>query len=659
MKGKFICYKDFADVKPINVFRKDVKNSESEARYLNKHVLYRKKFVLDDFDSAVINITADDYFKLYINGNYVMQGPVSGYPSRYYYLKNDVAKFLRKGENVIAVHAYYQGLVNHALISADMRQMLWCELYVDDKLTLVSDESWKCALHSGFSECGRFGYSTQFAERYDSRSKEVNFQNNSFDDKDWEFVSVYHNADWKLVESSTQLLEEYEVQPKVLKKTDKGYFIDFGQEAVGYLAIKAAGNSGDEVTLHFGEELNEDGSVRFDMRCNCRYEEFWVLGDGESVLDEYDYKAFRYVELIVPNNVRIFDIRMKVRHYPFVNSCKFNVDGKLKDIINLCIETVKYGTQDKYVDCPTREKGHYLGDLAISGRAQAILTGDATLLKASLTDFCESTFIDKSMLAVTGSTLNQSIADYSLLFAALCLWVYRFDGDREFLRYIEPYATGINEYFTAYQRADGLIENVDKTWNLVDWPQNLRDGYDFKLEPINEIDKGAHNVLNAFYIGQLIALKEIYSILEKPFDINIEKIKTAFIKSFFYEKEGLFADNERKTHFAVHSSILPLLFGIGTDNVSVKEKAIEYISNKKLTSMGVYMAYFALAALIKNGRKDLAEQLATDDGAWLNMLKEGATTTFEAWGKNQKWNTSLFHPWAVAPVVVFSDKEIY
>lgn len=25
------------------------------------------------------------------------------------------------------------------------------------------------------------------------------------------------------------------------------------------------------------------------------------------------------------------------------------------------------------------------------------------------------------------------------------------------------------------------------------------------------------------------------------------------------------------------------------------------------------------------------------------MLREGATTTFEGWGKETKWNTSLFH----------------
>jgi hypothetical protein len=60
------------------------------------------------------------------------------------------------------------------------------------------------------------------------------------------------------------------------------------------------------------------------------------------------------------------------------------------------------------------------------------------------------------------------------------------------------------------------------------------------------------------------------------------------------------------------------------------------------------------------GEREKAERLATDEGAWLNMLAEGATTTFEAWGKAQKWNTSLFHPWATAPLIVFAKSiEVY
>jgi translation initiation factor IF-1 len=37
------------------------------------------------------------------------------------------------------------------------------------------------------------------------------------------------------------------------------------------------------------------------------------------------------------------------------------------------------------------------------------------------------------------------------------------------------------------------------------------------------------------------------------------------------------------------------------------------------------------------------------------MVKEGATTCFEARGKEQKWNTSLCHPWASSPVIILIE----
>ena len=46
---------------------------------------------------------------------------------------------------------------------------------------------------------------------------------------------------------------------------------------------------------------------------------------------------------------------------------------------------------------------------------------------------------------------------------------------------------------------------------------------------------------------------------------------------------------------------------------------------------------------MRYGKEDEIGELMLDPGAWLRMLKEDATTTFEGWGKDTKWNTSLFH----------------
>ena len=663
MEGKFISHELFAKLKPVNVFHTEypqVTVPNSNEKIADKHVLFRKRFNSGgDFSDAVLKITADDYFKLYINGEFVTQGPPPSYPQAYYYMELPVGKFLKSGENVIAVHTLYQGLINRVWVSGDNRESLWAELVVNGEVILATDESWKCKISSAYEPMATVGYDTQYMELFDSRSEDIGFEKKNFDDGEWQNAKIKKYNDYNLIKSPIKSLEIYDVEPKIAKKTKDGYFYDFGQEAIGYLEVKAKGENGDEIIIRQGEELNDDGSVHFDLRSNCRYEEKWILSGNEDTLDQFDYKGFRYAELIVPETVEITDVKFRIRHYPFEQKAVYkSINADFDGIIGLCANTIKYGTQEIIPDCPTREKGSYLGDFCISGRAQAILTGDATFLKKTILDFCRTSFICKGLMSVATSSYMQEIADYGLIFPSLVLWTYKFDGDIEFLKSVEPTLRGMYEYFSSFDRGDGLIEKVYGQWNLVDWPANLRDGYDFPLaKPIKD---GVHNVLNALWIGFLTAINEIEAICGNEKTAETDGVVKSFYKAFYNENTGLFCDSESKTHSAVHSNIFPLLFGIYGKDEELKNRLVKIICDKKLNSMGVYMAYFAIAALVKNGEKDKALELTLDKNAWLNMIKEGATTTFEAWGKEQKWNTSLFHPWATAPLIVFNDeKEIY
>ena len=40
----------------------------------------------------------------------------------------------------------------------------------------------------------------------------------------------------------------------------------------------------------------------------------------------------------------------------------------------------------------------------------------------------------------------------------------------------------------------------------------------------------------------------------------------------------------------------------------------------------------------------------------MNEAEQYHVSCFEAWGKDQKWNTSLCHPWASAPVPVILEE---
>lgn len=132
-------------------------------------------------------------------------------------------------------------------------------------------------------------------------------------------------------------------------------------------------------------------------------------------------------------------------------------------------------------------------------------------------------------------------------------------------------------------------------------PANLRDNYDFLLE--RPIGNGFHNVINGFYLAMLG---------------HINKIRLIFV--------------EDKLQDAIETKNL--------------------ICKKKFTAGGLHMSFFAGYVLKMSGENAKLEELVADDDAWINMIKKGATTCLEAWGKEQKWNTSLFHPCGGTPIIL-------
>jgi len=657
MNAQFISHPDFAGLEPFWVYHKeqDKKQFDHPENLLNKHIIYRKKATLPAFQKAVLKISADDYYKLYINGRYVTEGPAQAWHMHCFYNEVDVTHWLQPGENTFAVLTYYHGYVCNSFVSGDLQQMLWFDLALDGETALVSDESWRCGYHTGYTACGRFGYHIGFAECYDTRCPEMGFEKPDFDESLLGFAALHQNPQWQLNPQKTRQIVLEEMLPEVVEQRPYGLYVALPTEAVGSLTFTAKGQPGDVVVIRCGEELNSDGSVRFDMRCNCRYEEQMILSGGVDVMDHYDYKGFRYAQLHFPEGVTVTDVKMRVRRYPFEQKYFYQTENKtLKSVLDLCVNTIRYGTQEYITDCPTREKGVYLGDLMISGRAQAILSGDTAFLKNAVESFKVTSLVCPGLITTSACSQMQEIADYSLELPALLAWIYSVDGDLEWLRSMYPTALGVYEYFAARQRPDGLLEDITEKWNLVDWPWNLRDDYDYSLTNPLPKGQGMHNVINALWYGCKLAMEELAQILGDSRDFGTAVTRAGFRNAFYNEKVGLFTDTPATEHTAIQSNVLPLLFGL-TDSREEKERIYDQLRQKKLTTMGVYMAYFALAGLKKEGQMDLCLELATADTSWPNMLTEGATVTFEAWGKDQKTNCSLFHPWATAPLVIFAD----
>src|SRR5271170_5599502 len=84
---------------------------------LNSWVQCRKAIHLTAVPAtAVVHVTADTRYRLYVNGQRVLDGPCRGFADQWHYDTVDIAGWLRPGENVIAVLGHNLGIGNHSYI---------------------------------------------------------------------------------------------------------------------------------------------------------------------------------------------------------------------------------------------------------------------------------------------------------------------------------------------------------------------------------------------------------------------------------------------------------------------------------------------------------------------------------------------------------------
>ena len=660
-KGKWITTKEFNKLLPIDIYHKEYDRRElakTPKELTNNHCYFRKSFIAEENGTYIINISADDYYKLYVNGSFVCQGPANSRHDKYYYNAIDITSYINSGKNLIAVHVYYQGHISHAWCSGDNRQGLIADVINDGTFLFGTDETWLYDYACEYINEEITGYETQYLENIDFNLAVSDWNKLNFDDSQYNAAVINDNDDHVFYEC-VPTVDVYTLSPEKIKKLAIGHwFVDMGKEYTGQIHFIAKGEKGQKVIVRCGEETLEDNEeqVRYKMRCNCKYEESCILSGGEDEFLFYDYKTFRYAEIITDTDCIDSDvIDMMVRHHKFdEKSFSISSNNKLvEEIWKICAQALKIGVQEGYLDCPSREKGQYLGDFIVSGLAHMYITGDWKMYRKALMDFANSCAVCKGMMAVAPGSLMQEIADFSLVYPLAVVNYFKYTNDKDTVRQLIPILDGILEHFEQFKREDGLLEGVVDKWNIVDWPKNLRDNYDFELsQPPPAV--GCHNVINAHYYGAVKNVEELKEKLGSSYKIRSLDIKESFIKEFYKPETKLFTDTSQSKHSSLHSNVLPAFYGLAPEES--KENIKDLIMQKGLCC-GVWFSYFVLKSLANLGAYKEEYELITNESehSWYNMIAEGATTCYEAWGKEQKINTSLCHPWASSPIIAIIE----
>lgn len=98
-----------------------------------------------------------------------------------------------------------------------------------------------------------------------------------YDDSGWENAVVVNKLDsQKMYSYQTENMQKFYISPEtVTYMGNDHYFVDLGKEMVGGIKIEIGNSSKKEtqLTFRYGEEIEGDGSVKYQMRTGNVYEE--------------------------------------------------------------------------------------------------------------------------------------------------------------------------------------------------------------------------------------------------------------------------------------------------------------------------------------------------------------------------------------------------
>ena len=151
-----------------------------ETNSYNQTIIARKTFKLGEVKQATLRITADSFYRLFINGHWVNDGPGRSWPEHFQYDVIDATPFLVDGVNEIRVVARYYGVGDFHRVPkrAGLLAQLEVQLASGQTTTFITDGSWEVAIWPAFiANTPKISIQMEPCELFDARlADKLSFQ---------------------------------------------------------------------------------------------------------------------------------------------------------------------------------------------------------------------------------------------------------------------------------------------------------------------------------------------------------------------------------------------------------------------------------------------------------------------------------------------------
>jgi alpha-L-rhamnosidase len=639
---------------------------------------FRREFELDLVPSSLpVEVTADNRFILFVNGQRVASGPSTGTLERWRMSRVDLAPWLRTGRNVVAAVVW-----NFGEAAPLSQQSVATGFRLDGEPLSSSLPGWRARIDPGHSASpGREQIPWQYyaagaAESIDAR------------EADWDFAGEHEGPGWQdavpapaaarrtlvadklpaqrfspadpgaLVRSSIPGAR-FPAQPVEIAAHDTAKLLLRRDAMVSaYPELEVMRGAGATIKVCYSEALYDAARKKADRDL---VGERRLLGlcdtfkpDGPvRVFAPLWWRTFRFMEIEVragAEPVTLRALRLNETGYPFTQVARFaSDDPELNTLWDIGWRTLRVDAHEIFMDSSYWEQLQYTGDTRLEMLITYAVAGDPRLAEQAIDAFGESR-ADGGLVQGRYPTRDPNvIATFSFAWVGMLAdWSMEQPDTGAITRHL-PRMREVLRWFEPWRNTRGLL-GKNPQWNFIDWSGQRWDDRD--TFPSWGRDNGSC-LMTAMWLGALRQGVELETAhgdaVEAAWDrARADEARAAIRAHCWDAARSLFADDADLKVFSQHMNVFAVLYDIATpaqarrllERITVPGKGIDAPSGMYASTY--YFAWYLVRAFEHAG---LAGRYVALLDSWRALLPLHYTT----WPESRGDTRSDSHAWSAHP----------
>ncbi|HOW39312.1 MAG TPA: alpha-L-rhamnosidase C-terminal domain-containing protein [Bacteroidales bacterium] len=671
-------------------------------------IIFRKTIVLQEKpDQFIIHLSADNHYRLFVNGSYVQRGPARGDLSHWFYETVDISSYLKQGKNTLAAEVVNWGPKRSFTFFSQMTSFILQGDSDSESIINTYGGSWKCYHNNAvnaknvewMTDRSTIDFGLYVGNPTDSVRGELypwGWEKTDFNDSGWpaakwcdiaggrdkQFAGgILYSGGKMLIPRRTPILSEQKSSFREVRRFEGidgndafihnngklhipagrkvTILIDNGVESLGYPEMIVSGGRNSSIRAMYAENMIINNKAPKGNRNDISGKKIVGIKDiflpdgGDDRLFKPSYlRAFRYIQLdIVTHDQPLiinsyYNVECKA---PLELKASFKTGNTDFDwIIEAGWRTVSICAQDYLLSDAAYEQMQYTGDSRVHNLSLMTLSGDDRLTRNALIQFDQSRIPEGLTYACYPNPFYLIIPSYSLIWIDQVHDYMMWKDDIEFIKGFEPGIMNVLGWYERKLRPNGLLGKID-WWGALAWPRHYNNG-----EP-PDVYKGNNTLYTLHYAYSLRHAADIFAFtgktgLSDSLNRKADMICSA-VNLLCRNTDGFYSESVDNRQVSQITNIMAVLAGAVRGDEAKKLIAALLEPKDWFGQADLFLHLYLFEALNITGLQD---RFTAELSEWRLMKERGLTTFAEVpleWGEeNQR---SECHPWSSSPDYFF------